>query len=362
MADDKISLNMFQALIGVLALTVISCQELVVTHAPDYVSFHQQDSGKLESSDVPDIIASTLGLNTQSANGFKGISHNSLFKKPKANVLISIVTEKQASPINLKSLARFPLKNDLFGVSMENVMNSLQQTFLDQDPLMLDMIKDSNLFDMQTENQLFRKLPNSIRKVKDRLFDSDSILRKLTQGSLNMTLDSDATLMSELQMIDDIIKTLSKNEKSKKSKSPDLLSFTITGVNQVADKHGVQSDKVTDAKNMVTEFINHATGEFKKLYKDNVVVEVLTLNPGKGQVRKARSLLAVTTPSPEPKKSNLNLADDYDENFPAIFNMVLWLMIVLAIAVYVIVYGMWFMDPGRDSIIYRMTSQRLKKE
>lgn len=38
------------------------------------------------------------------------------------------------------------------------------------------------------------------------------------------------------------------------------------------------------------------TEDFKKLYKDNVVVEVLTVNPGQGsyvrKVRKTRSLMA----------------------------------------------------------------------
>lgn len=36
------------------------------------------------------------------------------------------------------------------------------------------------------------------------------------------------------------------------------------------------------------------TDDFRKLYKDNVVVEVLTVNPGLGiYVRKTRSLMAV---------------------------------------------------------------------
>ena len=41
------------------------------------------------------------------------------------------------------------------------------------------------------------------------------------------------------------------------------------------------------------------TNDFRKLYKDNVVVEVLTvLAPGERLVRKSRSLLQITTPTP----------------------------------------------------------------
>jgi len=37
-------------------------------------------------------------------------------------------------------------------------------------------------------------------------------------------------------------------------------------------------------------------------------------------------------------------------------------MVVLALALYVISLVMWYLDPGRDSIIYRMTSQRIKTD
>lgn len=65
----------------------------------------------------------------------------------------------------------------------------------------------------------------------------------------------------------------------------------------------------------------------------------------------------------QPNQENqLNLSKDYDEDYPAIFNIILWFMIILAIVLYAVSYGMWHMDPGRDSIIYRMTTTRLKKD
>lgn len=60
-------------------------------------------------------------------------------------------------------------------------------------------------------------------------------------------------------------------------------------------------------------------------------------------------------------KSDLNI-DTYDANFAAIFNIWVWLVVVLALALYVISLSMWFMDPGKDSIIYRLTQQRVKAE
>lgn len=60
--------------------------------------------------------------------------------------------------------------------------------------------------------------------------------------------------------------------------------------------------------------------------------------------------------------SNKNLGAEYSEDYPVIFNISLWLLVVLVLSVYVICLIMWYMDPGRDSIIYRMTSQRIKTD
>lgn len=60
--------------------------------------------------------------------------------------------------------------------------------------------------------------------------------------------------------------------------------------------------------------------------------------------------------------TGLNLAPDYNDMYPVIFNICLWLMILLAITFFGVCYGIWNMDPGRDSIIYRMTTTRLKKD
>lgn len=59
---------------------------------------------------------------------------------------------------------------------------------------------------------------------------------------------------------------------------------------------------------------------------------------------------------------DLNLAKTYDENYPVIFNIILWFGVVIAFSLYAICYAIATMDPGRDSIIYRMTSTRIKKD
>ncbi|XP_031634533.1 ATPase H(+)-transporting accessory protein 2 [Contarinia nasturtii] len=63
-----------------------------------------------------------------------------------------------------------------------------------------------------------------------------------------------------------------------------------------------------------------------------------------------------------PKFEDLNLADSYSEDYPVIFNIILWFGVLIAFSMLAICYAIATMDPGRDSIIYRMTSTRMKKD
>ncbi|XP_021356107.1 renin receptor-like isoform X4 [Mizuhopecten yessoensis] len=239
-------------------------------------------------------------------------------------------------------------------------MNNLQNAFFDKNPLLLDAGVDNNFFDVHTDFDVFRKIPDTMRHMADRLMDSDSILQSLTTGTLNSSSPTHLKLMGELQMIQDVFSTVSDKPELLSSKSPDLLSFNIGGLQDVAEKHGAESSEAADASNLVTDFIHKITEDFRNLYKDNVVVEVLTLTPQGGYVRKARSLKA--TAEATGASSELNLSKDYDQDYPSVFNIILWFMIIMAIVLFAVCYGMWNMDPGRDSIIYRMTTTRLKKD
>ncbi|XP_050318294.1 ATPase H(+)-transporting accessory protein 2 [Bactrocera neohumeralis] len=92
----------------------------------------------------------------------------------------------------------------------------------------------------------------------------------------------------------------------------------------------------------------------------------------------SQSLLAVIVSHEDDKNSNLsrkrretiagsttntyNLAAYYDQNYPVIFNIILWFMVALGLSLLAVCYAIADMDPGRDSIIYRMTSTRMKKD
>ncbi|XP_011139826.1 renin receptor isoform X1 [Harpegnathos saltator] len=52
----------------------------------------------------------------------------------------------------------------------------------------------------------------------------------------------------------------------------------------------------------------------------------------------------------------------YSEDYPVIFNIILWFGVIFFFSLLTICIAIGDMDPGRDSIIYRMTSNRMKKD
>lgn len=62
------------------------------------------------------------------------------------------------------------------------------------------------------------------------------------------------------------------------------------------------------------------------------------------------------------QESDLNLAKSYSQDYPVIFNIILWFGIAMVFSLLAISIAIGDMDPGRDSIIYRMTSTRMKKD
>ncbi|XP_046812730.1 ATPase H(+)-transporting accessory protein 2 isoform X3 [Vespa crabro] len=62
------------------------------------------------------------------------------------------------------------------------------------------------------------------------------------------------------------------------------------------------------------------------------------------------------------RQDEWNHAKYYTYNYPVIFNIFLWFGVVFVFSLLAICIAIADMDPGRDSIIYRMTSNRMKKD
>ncbi|UXI20627.1 hypothetical protein NH340_JMT06570 [Sarcoptes scabiei] len=61
-------------------------------------------------------------------------------------------------------------------------------------------------------------------------------------------------------------------------------------------------------------------------------------------------------------KKRTNLAHEYSIDFHVSFVTIGFASLIFILAVFIISVSMWNIDPGRDSIIYRLTSQKIKKD
>ncbi|XP_064615795.1 LOW QUALITY PROTEIN: renin receptor-like [Liolophura sinensis] len=344
-----------------------SSQQLHVLHSPKSVKFAHTDD-VLKVSEIHKVISSVLGVDSGRGMTWKGLLQGSLFSRPKANVLVTIPGyHSDLGSLNLNPVAKYPISDDIPYVDSQPLLDTIQSNFLEANPMLVDLSLDKNIFDLKSQNpQLFNKLPSNLRKMAARLLDQSSILRMFNAGSLNVSKDADLSLLGELQLIKEVVTTVQDNKKATKNPSPDVYVFTISGLKALTDEYSVKSKQVQDAKVLLGQFLHKMSEDFKELYKGNVVVEVVTLTSMESSphMRHVRSLkqTAVEQDNGVPSPNQINLADSYDPDFPVYFNIILWLMVGLAIAIFIIAYCMWNMDPGRDSIIYRMTSQRMKKD
>nr|CAD7459440.1 unnamed protein product [Timema tahoe] len=189
---------------------------------------------------------------------------------------------------------------------------------------------------------------------------------------------------------------------------PDVYWLVLRALHPVIDLHGTDSDAATEAKNLLIEAIKDLDRAFVHAYKGQVLVTVVTSDVS--HTRKSRSLMAEV--DADSVVDNMNVSKDYDPNYPVIFNILLWFNIAFFYSIVAVadassrdvpspyrtvtsamqIMLSWIntrfgfslipaavlnsgslitlfplstatkMDPGRDSIIYRMTSTRMKKD
>jgi len=75
----------------------------------------------------------------------------------------------------------------------------------------------------------------------------------------------------------------------------------------------------------------------------------------------ANEMIGVRAQSDQNEKVIIDLAHPYENDFHIVFGMITSTVLIMLAFLSIAVVSVWTMDPGRDSIIYRMTSQKIKK-
>ncbi|XP_019750121.1 renin receptor [Hippocampus comes] len=341
-----------------LCTTDVRGDSLTVLQAPEFVSF-QKGKWPISGEKIPDLVALTMGFSVQEDLSWPGLEAGPLFQRPRANVLVVV---RGADDLDFpQSVASYPLENPV-PFTLDSVAETVHSLFAEDTPVVLQLApSEERLYMLGKANAVFEDLPVTLQQIRGRLFQDGSVLATLPLKSLSRNAEADLLFLSEIQVLYDITALLQRHRHLAKDHSPDVYSLELSGLEELSRVYGQDSPQHRDAIALLSSVLQKFGEDVYNLYGNSAVVEVVTVKNFEAPLtRKSRSILEskqISNPG-----SPYNLAYKYNFNYAVVFNIVLWLMIVLALAVIAVSYNLWNMDPGYDSIIYRMTNQKIRMD
>ncbi|PNI14529.1 ATP6AP2 isoform 2 [Pan troglodytes] len=300
--------------------------EFSILKSPGSVVF-RNGNWPIPGERIPDVAALSMGFSVKEDLSWPGLAVGNLFHRPRATVMVMVKgVNKLALPPG--SVISYPLENRVYMVGKAN--------------------------------SVFEDLSVTLRQLRNRLFQENSVLSSLPINSLSRNNEVDLLFLSELQVLHDISSLLSRHKHLAKDHSPDLYSLELAGLDEIGKRYGEDSEQFRDASKILVDALQKFADDMYSLYGGNAVVELVTVKSfDTSLIRKTRTILEAKQANPA---SPYNLAYKYNFEYSVVFNMVLWIMIALALAVIITSYNIWNMDPGYDSIIYRMTNQKIRMD
>jgi len=300
----------------------VSCNEFIVFDAPKSIEF--KGSSELPSESLSEVLAATLGYSVESSPSWDGLYVNDPFNTAKS--VVSVVVDG-VDELSFKGAKSFNLVGD--NVNFEA---ALLNKVMDHSHLAIDV----DLIDKfgETVSTPFGELK------KTDMNDNVKFLKPKINKNDEDFLNQIAYLQSMVQLITE--------EKEK----PTALNIRVS-LRMVSAKHAESSAAASEAIKMLTEAIEKLKVAVEKVYGGNAVFAVITVS--EHHVRAKRQ-----TTEPDPLNP-YNLSKLASPNYPVIFNIIFWFSLVFIFALIAISLALSNVE-DKDSIIYRMTGARGKKE
>lgn len=284
-----------------------------------------------ELSSVSKLNNYMLGLSADIDEVFSDVTGD-LFSRPKA---LAVVQVKNIDNIDGKTSGEYK-STDESEFDFSSTEKMIKSTFGNEGHF--DELKDGVLGGQLSD------------KIQSFVVSEDSVKTKIPK------------LRDELLNLQKIIGYLEKNGPRLGLSAPELFNIEIDGfINAIGTK-----DEINAAKKELGKMLDDLVDVLKSTYGDQVVVEVITTN-GNAESSGNHLIAKRDTQSNQPGtiqeiRKKYNVYSFTQGDYPAIFAIFAGVSIILSIAILFIAVGMWTMDPGKDSIIYRMTTTKLKKD
>ncbi|XP_071838127.1 renin receptor-like [Apostichopus japonicus] len=316
----------------------------------DPVSQFKSKTSHIPAIEISDVIALSLGMSTEPVL-YTGLQSSDIFHRPCAT--LSLVWEVTPGTLDTCSMSQHE------SISFRTVRDYILSQFGEEGPVVVDYA--SNIKLTKTPKALdgsLKSIPRTLDGMLETLQQEDSVLHSNDVGSLNASRSADLNFLSELQLIKEVFDQVSQNSDSVVDGTPDLYTFVLTGLREIQEEYGLDSSQAEDAAKVMNEFLSKIYKELDSLYQNNILITVIKVQKSPSLRRMIRQATPTEAPPAEP---DYNLATNYSSEFPYMFNIILWLVVIFAVSVFAVSYLIGSMDPG-DTIIYRMTSQRIKME
>ncbi|EDV43304.1 uncharacterized protein Dana_GF16587 [Drosophila ananassae] len=300
--------------------------EFTVLNSPKAISFKGNDA--LESYYLGDVLYACMGNSVIGDSNWNGVTINDPFNLAKGVIVVHVKgTGHVTTSGNAKS---YELTGSRTDASLNALAAELEAT---NEP-----VCDIN----------FEQFDDGVQSWKSCFGDFEVSAAKPTKH-LNPSLHSaDKQFLQEIGYINGAAEHLAEMAK------PSNVLLIRVSVDGVAKAHGEKSVAMDEAKKLLSTAISHLLAASQK--SSDFVLFVQSTEKDVAASRSKREIIAADTKNP------FNLATYYSSDYPVIFNIILWFMVVFGLSLLAICYAIAAMDPGRDSIIYRMTSTRIKKD
>ncbi|CAF2056489.1 unnamed protein product [Rotaria magnacalcarata] len=224
----------------------------------------------------------------------------------------------------------------LLGLSPDQTDQQEQPFFYSSRPL--EIPSSTWLFHVEGFDNLSN---NGIALEDDDEFDINSIHSKLSQIGNQDTLNIGSILINSKSDMDNLEQTL-KTQISQMNDQTSIKYIVIVCEDCKDDKSSEQLQ-------------NQLKTTIDQIIAKNPQTLAMTLATKEiAHVRRARQTTQVN--------KNITIATMYSDEYPVMFNLFFWTSLVLALIVISIAYVFLTLDPGADTIIYRMTTPRLKAD
>ncbi|EZA62636.1 renin receptor isoform X2 [Ooceraea biroi] len=371
--------------------------EFVVLHSPDSVEFTA--NGEIEQSNLKEVLSAALGYTGKQKEGEYSIAIMDPFALPKALVAIAIDGIETLPFLENEAKITYPLiVDEVEETTWQAIRSRVEERSNDNTLVRINLSDGVDALGQSALGEL--KLAN-MEKLK----------------ALNSEVEEDHKFVEEMQLLHAIADKASAAKKH--DSSTDVYWLVVSALKPVLDLHGNTSETAAEAYTLLNDAMEHVSKAFVNTYDGKAVIAAFTNDASKVRNTRSASLERQRRETPttrdgeqdtpsnikdhkeeidsmnntnksntddnskqpvvqEPSesvntdKTNTNIqtgqpefsgrAKTYTENYPVIFNIILWFCIVFFFSLLAICIAIADMDPGRDSIIYRMTSNRMKKD